>query len=95
MHRKKSKSLIQCIIRCLFIFLQSNIFSEIGNAEYIYRILSGSKQQTFRAAEITSYTVYFHSRRMIRPKRNPTIWYTLTKSALKSKKKKKKGLTGS
>lgn len=32
---------------------------------------------------------------MIRPKRNPTIWYTLTKSALKSKKKKKKGLTGS
>lgn len=81
----------------LFIyFLQSNIFSEIGNAEYIYRILSGSKQQTFRAAEITSYTVYFHSRRMIRPKRNPTIWYTLTKSALKSKKKeKKKGLTGS
>lgn len=75
----------------LFIyFLQSNIFSEIGNAEYIYWILLGSKQQTFRAAENTSHTVY--SRRMIHPKRNHTIWYTLTNSALKSKKE---GLTGS
>lgn len=72
----------------LFIyFLQSNIFAEIGNAEYIYWIFLGSKQQTFRAAEHTSYTVYVHGRRMIRPKRNPTIWYTLTKSALNLKKR--------
>lgn len=87
MHRKKSRSLIQRIIRCLFIFAVLYIFRNWKRRIYIYWILLGSKQQTFRAAENTSYTVYFHGRRMIRPKRNPTIWYTLTKSALKPKKK--------